>query len=456
MGGKGAFQSAFLEGSISASLLGYIAPVAISLMTQALYSLTDLWVVGRYAGSASIAAVASGGQVIALLTSVITGLATGATVRIANVIGQGKPVIAENIAAAEIRLMTAVTALITLVMFFGAAGISRAMNAPPEALGAMTAYIRICGGGMLFVSAFNVISGFYRSIGNSRITLAFVLASSLVNLLGDLILVGAFHQGAAGAAAATVFSQFVSLGLSIISLRKGRLPFKVKAFSGRSSRGEILNIARVGFPIVINDLLTGISILIVISIINDLGLAAAASVGIAEKLFIFLVLVPTAFLQGLAAFVAQNAGAGQLGRANQSLGVSLQISLACGVLMFLLTCFMGGELAGCFEKDPVIIDSARAYLKAGAFEYLFLSVTYCLQGYLSGIGKTRLIMLIGFISAFGVRIPLTYLVSRLPDADMFQMGLVVSASAGVNLVLHLAYYIVKYGKRRLALWRKLY
>lgn len=165
-----------------------------------------------------------------------------------------------------------------------------------------------------------------------------------------------------------------------------------------------------------------LSFLIITSIVNTLGLAASAGIGVSEKLFSFLAIVPMAFMSALSAFVAQNMGAGQPQRARQALRNAQGISFAFGVATFLLTFLAGDVLASWFDQDPAVIAATQQYLKSSGFEYLITPLTFCFLGYFNGREHTGFVMFQGLFSAFLVRVPASYLLSRLPGAGMFTMA----------------------------------
>ena len=416
-----------------------MTPLFLSLTLQALNGLTDLWVVGNYSGAASITAVANGTQITVLLTLIITGLTTGAAVLGAKAVGDADMKKAGIIAAAEIKLMAAVGVILCVLMAACAQWIVSALNVPDEASLQMTRYVQICSVGMILVTVNNVISSFYRMVGDSMKPLLFILSACIIHIPGVYVSVAVLKMDVTGAGITTVAAQMVSVCTALVYVKKKGLPLTL-IWCGNSLWKEIRNILRIGLPVVMNDVFTGISFLAVTGIINSLGLVASASIGIAEKMFVFLALVPTAFLSGLAVFVAQNLGAGKPERGKWALGTATGLSLFFGAGVFFLTYFDGFKLAGIFEKDPAVITAAADYLKGGSFEYLFLSVSYCFQGYFNGMGKTRFVMCLAVITAFFVRIPLTCYFSRQPLVSMFNMGMAVSVSAGAGLLFCLLYY----------------
>lgn len=432
----------FLEGRILPSLVRFSIPLMLSLLLQALYGGVDLMVVGNFGSTASVSAVATGSQVMQTVTGIVAGLATGVTVLIGNSIGSGDKEKAGRTAGGMIFLFSLISVVITAVMFLFTESVANFMHVPPEAMAGTLTYIRICSVGIAFIAAYNGISGIFRGLGNSKSPLLFILIAAITNIVGDLLFVGVFKMDVAGAALATVFSQGVSVAFSLWYVGKNGLPFKINktCFHGRES---VLSILKIGTPIALQDFLTSVSFLIITAIVNSLGVIASASMGIAEKLFVFLAIVPMSFMSALSAFVAQNIGAGEFKRAKKSLFIAMGISFCFGFAMFLLT-FLGGDiLAGIFESNQLVIASTRDYLRSCSFEHLLIPFTFCFLGYFNGMGKTNFVMFQGFIAAFLVRIPVSYFLSRIPNTNMFYIGLAVPVSAGAALLMCLIYYALR-------------
>ena len=159
-------------------------------------------------------------------------------------------------------------------------------------------------------------------------------------------------------------------------------------------------------------------------------------------------LVPSAFSQSLSAFVAQNIGAQKYDRAKKALLYSIAASLACGVFMGYFAFFHGNLLAAIFSKDKEVIAAAHSYLKAYAIDTLFVSFLFCFIGYFNGYGKTSFVMIQGIVGAFGVRIPVSYLMSRTANPTLFRIGLATPSSTFVQIILCGIVFLVLEKKRR--------
>ena len=367
-------------------------------------------------------------------------VAVGDSVRIGQKIGEGKPDEAGSVIGSAICLFVCVALGLTAVLVTLAAPFCRLLQAPEEAFDPTTQYVRICSAGTLFIVAFNVIGSVFRGLGDSKMPLITVAIACVVNIFGDLLLVAVFQLGAAGAALATVFAQAISVVLSLLVIARRKLPFTFRKEQLRFDRPLTAGILRLGVPIALQDVLVGVSFLVILAIVNSLGLLQSAGMGIAEKVCAFVMLLPSAFSQSVSAFVAQNTGAAKPDRAKKALRYSVVTSLCISVFVFYFNFFHGDLLAGIFANDRAVILEAADYLKAYAIDCLLTSFLFCFVGYFSGLGKTVFVMAQGILGAFGVRIPVSFFMSRLPNVRLFYIGLATPCSTVVQVILCLAYY----------------
>ena len=200
-------KSDFTQGSILKKLTLFMIPVLGALILQAAYGAVDLLVVGRFGTTAGLSAVSTGSQVLNLITFVVTQFAMGITVLIARYIGEKKMNSIGALIGGATVVFAIISAIIFVVMIMLASPISTLMQAPKEALGLTATYVRICGAGILFIVAYNLLSAIFRGLGDSKSPLLFVTVACVINIIGDLVLVAGLHLDAAGAAMATVFAK---------------------------------------------------------------------------------------------------------------------------------------------------------------------------------------------------------------------------------------------------------
>ena len=177
-----------------------------------------------------------------------------------------------------------------------------------------------------------------------------------------------------------------------------------------------------------------------IAIVNSIGLTASSSIGIAEKACFFLMLIPIGFMQAISAFVAQNRGAGQFDRIFGALRQSVLIAALSAAAMFALSYFHGDLLARIFTNDTAVIAGAADYLKAYGIDCLLTCFLFCFIGFFDGMARTRFVMIQGVASAFGVRVPASYLMSKRQPVSLFHIGLAVPLSTLFQMMLVLIHY----------------
>lgn len=431
----------FTEGPILSPLIRFALPVLLALFLQAMYGAVDLLVVGQFGEAADVSAVSTGSQILHSITVVITGLAMGITILTGQRIGEKRPEEAGRTIGAGICLFALVAGVVTALMVALAGSMSRIMHAPEEAFAQTVAYVRICSAGTVFIVAYNVLGSIFRGIGDSKMPLITVAIACVLNIGGDLLFVSVFHMGAAGAAMATVLAQAVSVVLSLAIIRRRELPFRLGRGDIRFDGPVIRRILALGTPVAFQDLLVSISFLVIIAIVNSMGVIASAGVGVAEKLCAFIMLVPSAYMQSMSAFVAQNIGAKRLDRARKALLYGIGTSVAVGFLMFYVSFFHGDWMSGLFARDRQVILAAADYLRAYAIDCILTSFLFCFMGYFNGGGKTLFVMGQGILGAFCIRIPVAYAVSRISGVSLFYIGLATPASTVVQIVLCVWYFV---------------
>ena len=434
-------QIDFTSGKIVTPLLKFAIPVLFALFLQSMYGAVDLMIVGKFAEAVDVSAVSTGSQIMMTITGLISSLAMGMTILLGEKIGQKRPEDGGRIVGTGILLFLIIAAVLTAVTAGFANKFAAVMHAPREAFELTAGYIRICGIGTVVIIAYNLIGSIFRGIGDSGTPLVTVMIACICNIAGDLWLVAVLGLGAGGAAIATVAAQLISVIISFYLIRKKTLPFRFgKSYIGWNSR-IVRKILFLGIPIAFQDLLVGISFLVILAIVNSLGLIYSAGVGVAEKVCGFIMLIPLAFMQSMSAFVAQNRGAGKLYRAEKGLWSAIGISFVTAVVMFYLSFFHGQMLSGLFAKDSSIIVAAADYLKAYAVDCLLTCVLFCFIGFFNGMEYTRFVMVQGIAGAFLVRVPVSYFMSKEVPVSLFHIGLATPCSTALQIVLCLGCYV---------------
>ena len=435
----------FTEGKIFSPLIRFAIPVLLALFLQATYGAVDLLIVGQFGGDNAdvfVSAVSTGSQIMMTLTIVITGLAMGLTVYVGERIGAGERKEAGKIIGSGISLFAIISLIVTVVMVLSSSSLTKIMHAPAEAFEDTVLYVTICSAGTLFIVAYNLVGSIFRGIGDSKIPLLTVAIACVLNILCDFILVAVFNMGAIGAAIATVFAQAMSVALSLLIIRKRNLPFDFSRKYIRPDTKHIKSILRLGTPIALQDLLVSISFLVILAIVNSLGLNESAGIGVAEKVCAFIMLIPSAFMQAMSAFVAQNMGAAKYDRAKKALWCGIISSLTVGIIVGYFSFFHGDILAAIFTKDALIIAPATEYLKAYAIDCVFTSFLFCFMGYFNGCGNTTFVMIQGIIGGICVRLPVSWVMSKIIPVSLFKIGLATPIASFVQILLCLGFFVI--------------
>ena len=430
----------FTQGSILKKLALFMLPILGALVLQAAYGAVDLLVVGRFGSTSGLSAVSTGSQVLNLVTFVVTQLAMGVTVLIARYLGEKQPKFIGPVIGGAAVVFTIISVILFAVMVSFARPISVLMQAPTEAVDLTASYVRICGGGIFFIVAYNMLAAIFRGLGDSKSPLLFVLVACIFNIVGDLVLVAGFHLDAAGAAIATVFAQAVSVVCAIVMLLKKDLPFKIKKSDVRlnSQCGKFLSI---GLPLALQEFLTQLSFLALCAFVNRLGLSASSGYGVASKIVNFAMLVPSSLMQSMASFVSQNIGAGNRQRAKKSMYTGIGIGLVIGSLVFAFVMLKGDLLSSAFTTDADVIANAYAYLRGFAPEALATAVLFSMVGYFNGNNKTVWVMVQGLVQTLLVRLPMSYFMSIQPNASLTNIGLAAPTSTAVGIVLNVCFFL---------------
>lgn len=430
----------FTQGSIVSKLLRFMIPILGALILQAMYGAVDILVVGWFGTTAGISGVSTGSSIVNLIIFTITGLTMGVTVVMGQYMGEKKEEKVGLVVGGAIWLFFVLAFIIAAAMLIFARPLAVLMQAPKEALDLTVLYVRICGGGIFFIIAYNVISSIFRGIGDSNMPLVFVGIACVVNILGDLLFIAVFRWNVAGAALATVMAQAVSVVLSLMIIRKRKPPFAIKKEYIRFNP-EIKKFIRVGTPIAFQEILTQFSFLALCAFINRLGLDASSGYGVANKIVSFIMLLPGALMQSMASFVAQNVGARQEKRAKKAMVTGMLIGCSIGILIAILSFTRGDLFAAIFSNDAEVIARAAEYLKGFAPEAVVTAILFSFIGYYNGHSKTLFVMLQGIAQTFIVRLPVSYYMSIRQDASLTMIGLAAPCATIFGIFINLLYFV---------------
>lgn len=315
------------------------------------------------------------------------------------------------------------------------------MQVPAAAAAPARQYLFICACGLVFITGYNMVSGVLRGLGDSKRPMYFVLVACIINIVGDLLLVGVFGLGAAGAALATVAAQGVSLALALAVLRRRDFPFDFKRRSFRIQGDKAARILRLGLPVAVQNVLVTLSFLIITAIVNHMDvLAQSAAVGLVERITGFIMLFPIAFQSAISAMTAQNMGAGRPDRARQGLKYGILFCLVADIAMFVLVQLVPGLAMRLFTPDAEVIYHGVLYLRTYSIDCILVTFVFTLNGFYSGCGRTGFTLFNSLASTFLVRVPAVFFISLLPGVTLLHIGVAAPAASAIQVLLQLLYF----------------
>jgi putative MATE family efflux protein len=428
------------QGSVFKKLLTFTMPFIGANLIQTLYSMVDLYIVGRFATTADVSAVSVAGTVINTFLMVLIGLSVGATVIVGQKFGAGNKNALKEIAATGFTIAWIVG--IGLMIFVGILGIPalKWINTPEDAMSGAISYMVICCVGYIFQSGYNMLAGILRGVGDSKSPLLFVGVASVLNIIGDVILVAGFQMGAAGAAIATVLAQAFCMFYGIIHVKRRGFPFDFNPKSHGIQKADGKELLQIGIPIALQEVLVMFSFIILEGIINRFGLNASAAAGILDKIFLFATIPTNSFNAAISAMVAQNIGAGQEKRAVKCLWYGTILSEIFAFAFFLLGALVPGGMVGIFTTDAGVIAEGINYYGGYKFEYMLCALAFCVNGFINGTGHTKLTLANNIISTYLVRIPFCILVGVHMGAGLHGIGYVLPLASFVQAVVGFIFF----------------
>ena len=433
-------QQDLTQGNLVKTLLLFALPYIGANFLQALYGGADLFIVGKFCDSSVVSAVATGSQLLQTLIFFITGLTVSATVLIGRAFGAKEyDRIVKIINTMTICFLIASFVLSTLIIIFDIP-LLNALKTPFEAFKSTQDYVLICSLGLVFIFAYNAISAILRGLGNSIAPMYFVAISCVVNIVFDILLIGKYNMGAAGAAIATVLSQALSVLIGLIYLKRGNFVFKFKFRGVKFDIATAKELFKIGIPLSLQDTLVPLSFLCLFSIANSMGVAASAAYGSVVRLNAFMMLPAGSFAMALTALTAQSLGAGMMDRALKALKLSILFSFCFGFVFFVWQQIAPKSAIAIFTTDKDVLETGALYLKSFSYDYLLVPFVFCFNGFFFGCGRTIFAAVNSIISAFVIRVPVAFLLcSFISGATLFHLGIAAPCASVLTPIVAALY-----------------
>lgn len=439
-------QKDLTEGNLVSSLLFFALPYIGANFLQALYGAADLFIVGKFCDSSVISAVGTGSQLLQTLIFFITGLTVSATVLIGKAFGAKQyDNIIKIINTMTICFIFAAVLLSSIIIVFDTE-LLNILKTPAEAFNSTKDYIFVCSLGLIFIFAYNAISAVLRGLGNSVTPMYFVATSCIINIIGDIILVGKFGMGAKGAAIATVFSQAVSVIIGITYLKRGNFVFTFKFRGVKFDLQTAKDLFKIGLPLSLQDTLIPLSFLFLFSLANSMGVSSSAAYSSVIRLNAFLMLPAGSFSMALTALTAQCIGANKMRRAVDALRLSVLFAFCFGIIFFIWQQLAPKSAIGIFTTDKEVLQAGSLYLKSFSYDYIFVPFVFCFNGFFFGCGRTIFAAINSIFAAFAVRIPIAFILCIcIPGATLYHLGIAMPVASTISIIIAISYltYLIK-------------
>lgn len=442
---KGRYSIDMTTGKLLPKIISFTIPLMLTGLLQIVYNAADSIIVGRFAGSVSLAAVGATSSLVHLSLNIFLGLATGSGVVAAKHIGAGNASSVHRTVHTSMLLALVSGIAIALIGFILSPFALRAMDIPDDVFPLSVTYLRIFFLGTPASMLYNFGAAALRATGDSKRPLYILTFSGVVNVVLNLIFVIFFKMNVAGVALATIISQLVSAVFVLYILINANSVIRLSLRKMRFYKAELLDIIRIGVPMGIQGSLFSLSNVIIQSSINSFGAAAIAGNTASSNIDSVIHICCNSVSQSATTFTSQNYGAGQFKRIRRiyfnCVGLTVVIAAIC--CAFLLT--FGTQVLGIFSTDPAVVDMGLVRMRLFAITYVFNSILDVTTGQMRGLGKSVAPMLVTMAGVCGLRIVWVYTVFR-AFRSMQVLYLSYPVSWAVTGAVLLVMYIITFRK----------
>ena len=425
------------QGSVTPKLVRYAAPLVVSSLLQAVYSITDIIIAGRCIGESGISAINNASVIMNMLTQVAIGLTVGGNILVGQYLGRGEDEQRKRASGSMITVGLIAGVLMAAVFLILGRPFLMLLGAP--ALEEAAAYFRICSVGLLFIFGYNALSSVLRGMGNSRVPLYCIIASVSINVALDILFVAVFRWGVQGAAGATVIAQGVSFAAALAFSLCHREEMGLTPRWLRPTREMVGRIFKLGTPTALQWTIGSISWLVVITLINQYGVTVSAGNGVSNKIRDFCQLFVTAMTTGAGTMCAQCLGAGMKDRAEQVMKTCMKITLAMAGVIILLAELLAPQMASIFTPDPQVREWAVRNLRIEIVGQVFYAGMFTYNTLATGSGHTVFIMWNSFLNCIVVRLVLAVIL----DHFLGVLGVYIACGVAVASSVPVGYWFYR-------------
>jgi len=437
-------------GPILSQVILFSLPLMLGNLFQMLYNTVDSVVVGRFVSTEALAAVGSTAMIVNIMVFFFNGFSVGAGVVIARHFGARDMKKLHTAVETTMALTFVICLLFTIIGLVWVRPMLRLMATPEDVMTDAAVYLRIYFAGISGLLIYNIGSGILRAVGDSTRPLMFLALTSILNIILDLVFVIVFHGGIAGVAYATILSQFISAGLTLLLLTRSRDIYRLVWRDLHIDPAVTRQIFSVGMPAGIQSVITSISNVFVQSYVNYFGSACMAGWSCYNKLDQFMMLPMQSMSMASTTFVGQNMGAGNEERANRGTFITVAFTEAVMVFVAIALFVLAAPATALFTQDQSVIDYGVLFLRANVFFILFNCVNHVLAGGLRGRGDARGPMVI-MLSCFVVlRQIYLFIMTRFVANTPLIVGFGYPVGWVSCCIIEIAYFRIRWGKKKTA------
>lgn len=403
-----------LSGSVPKKLAAFAFPLLLANILQSFYNVVDMLVVGQIVGDTGLAAINNASKLCYIINSICIGMTMGGAVLIAQYKGANdKKGQTETFQA--LTILSFVSALlVTVIGLIFYQPLFRVLNVPADAYQDACDYMKIICWGTVFVFGYNAVCSVLKGLGDSKSPLYFVGIATIINIVLDILLVGPFGMGTAGAAYATVTAQGISFVISIFYLRKHKVFFSAdvhKEFTLQMDK--LVSILKVGLPTAIQMVVVNTAYLLVTGMLNQFGTSVSASSGVGLQINTFAGMPCWAIGQAVTAMVGQCMGAGEIKRARKVVKIGLLLNISVTLVVVIGVQVFAEQLILLFGSTSAeVINDGVYYLRVCCgVNSLIYAAMYTLDSFAIGVGAANIAMLNALLDAVIVRLPVSWLLA---------------------------------------------
>lgn len=434
-------------GNITKEIMLFALPLMFGNIFQMLYNTVDSIVVGNYVSTEALAAVGATTMIVNMAVFFFNGFSIGAGVIIGRYFG-GKNIERLHISVETTMATTFICCvLFTILGILGVPVMLRFMSTPDDVMNDASIYLRTYFAGIAGLLIYNIGSGILRAVGDTRRPLYFLVLTSIINIVLDLVFVLIFHLGIFGVALATIIAQFVSAGLILLLLIHTNDIYRLTLHDCRIDPQMLRMILQVGLPAGIQSVITAFSNVFVQAYINSFGSACMAGWASYNKLDQFIMLFIQSMAMAATTFVSQNIGAGKLKRANEGTITSLILSVIMNAALALILWVFAPGAVGLFTADTAVIAFGVLFLRQNVFFLLFNTVNHVLAGALRGRGDSTGPMVIMILSFVAIRQTYLFFMTRFIANTPASVGFGYPVGWMACSIIELIYFVVRWHRK---------